>query len=321
MNLLKRITPTNLASEQARFLADPTKNPQFTYETPIDPAELKQYGQPNEAYLALAEQIVKKAYRHRNEADLVALEGSTCTQSQVEKTTEAFLRLHQLEKRFEMVFSQSFISRTSISADTIKFRLPIDFRKEGLLGALYHEIGTHALRRINYEQQPWYKKKKHFGFQSYLQTEEGLASLHTLIPKSFQLAHSAALRYIVTAWSQQESFVGVWNKLSQYVQDEQRRWLIVLRQKRGMTDTSQPGGFTKDAMYFAGMVEVWNWLNEHDFNPSDLYWGKMALADIEKAKQMQPNFTPALPVFYLSSPEKYAQALKKIGEENFFSQR
>lgn len=320
MSLISRITPTNVTAQKLAFLENPNFNPLLTYDEPLGSEELVQFGKPENKYLELAIAILEKAYWHRNEADLNALEGTLCTQSQVEASIFAFLKLHQLENRFKVSFSHSYLSRASISATLLKIRLPLDFRKDGLFSALYHEIGTHALRRLNYEEQPWFKKKSKYGFQSYLVTEEGLASLHGLLPQSFQVAHVAALRYLVVSWAQSYSFLEVWHKLGRYIQDPGRRWVIAIRQKRGLEDTSQPGGFTKDAVYFQGMVEVWRWLSQHEFNPSDLYWGKLHHEDVKLAKSLKPDFQPKLPSFFASNPKKYQKQLKEIGELNYFTQ-
>ncbi len=320
MSLISRVTPTNTTAQRLAFLENPNFNPQLTYEAPLTQEELEQFGKPQANYIELAQAILNMAYRHRNEADLNALEGALCSQQQVEASIQAFLKLHQLDVRFKVSFSHSYLSRASISATTLKMRLPLDFRKDGLFSTLYHEIGTHALRRLNYEEQPWYKRKVKYGFRPYLVTEEGLASLHGLLPQSYQVAHVAALRYLAVHWAQSGSFLDVWHQLGKYIQDPGRRWVIAIRQKRGIVNTEQPGGFTKDAVYFQGMVDVWRWLSQHDFNPSDLYWGKLHHDDISLAKSLKPNFQPRLPSFYLSNPKKYKKQLEEIGKINFFSQ-
>lgn len=320
MSLVRAVTPINLAEQKQLFEATQNYNPQFEYDREIDPAEINTYPKPKKSLLDLAQRIVDKAYRFRNEADLDAIDGAVCSEDQVKKTIASFLELHNLQKRLKVVYSHSFLTRTSITADKLKLRLPLEYRRESLIGMLYHEVGTHALRRINYEQQPWYKQKSKFGFDSYLETEEGLAALHSLIPKSNQLAYRSALRYLAVAWAQQGSFMDLWNRLVPYVQDQNRRWTIAVRQKRGITDTSQPGGFTKDALYFEGMVTVWRWLREHEYNPTDLYLGKLALADISFAKKLNPEFSPALPSFYSSNPTQYSKKMQAIGVENYFGE-
>jgi len=317
MILLSSLIPSNFNEEKAKCMADETYNPQFLYHQKIDKKSLDFYGMPEEKTTKLAEKILNKAYFGRNELDLEAMGGDTCSQQQVKNTTLSFLKLHQLEKRFEIVFSSSYISKASINKDTIKFRLPINYRRESLISAIYHEVGTHAIRRINYEKQPWFKKKQQYHFSSYLETEEGLATIHSLLAKSYPLAHKTAMLYLASHLAQTSSFAHTYQKLGKYIQSKERRWLLTFRQKRGLENTSLPGGFTKDILYFGGLIKVFAYLSKHDYNPTTLYFGKMSFEDAEQALAINPKFKPLLPIFYTSSKVKYKQKLINIGKENF----
>ena len=318
MTLIARLNPTNYLAEKEKFWADPTYNPQFQYPEPTTIEELQEFGLPEEKYLDLALEVLKKSYYGRNEQDLFMMEGPRMNQEQVNEKVEYFLRMHHLETKFEVVWSSSFISRASMTADTIKLRLPVDFHKEGLIGMIYHEIGTHGLRRINYEQQPWYKHKLKYGFADHLLTEEGLAVLHALIPHSFKSTFIGAIRYVAISYAQDHSFSELWQLLGKSIQDEERRWNVTFRAKRGLTDTSQPGGLTKDLVYFKGPFIVWQWLKARNYELKPLYFGKVACEDVDKAIALNPQFEPLLPSFYVTNPEEYARELEKIGTENMF---
>lgn len=316
MSFLSSLIPINLNEEKAKFFADQTYNPQFIYSEPVDQKKLIIPGIPKKEYLELAQNTLKKTYKNTTETELFLIEGPTISQKEVAKKIKTFLQMHQLEHRFKISWSSSYVSRATITADLIKLRLPIDFRKEGLLGMLYHEIGTHALRGLNYERQPWFKKKKKYGFSDYLKTEEGLASLHAIIPHTNKSAFISAIRYAAVEKAQTSSFVETWEYLKQYIDDLERRWMVTLRQKRGLEDTSKPGGYTKDLVYFEGMVDVYKWLKRNNFDITGLYYGKIAAEDVVKAVEINPEFDPALPSFFTINPEKYAQEIKKIGEAN-----
>jgi hypothetical protein len=183
---------------------------------------------------------------------------------------------------------------------------------------IYHEIGTHVLRRVNYEVQPWYKKKSKYGFSSYLETEEGLAALHSLSARTFKSAVTIALKYVATDYAQSHSFAELWQYIGKYYDDPEARWLITLRQKRGLQDTAQPGGYTKDMVYFKGAHIVAKWLHEHNYDCSSLYYGKLDISDIEKAIELNPTFQPLLPSFFVTDKEKYAQTMQEVAKENYF---
>lgn len=316
MSLIKDLIPTNLQQEKERFLANPKSNPQFNYHRDFFENELTQYGQPKAENLEVAQQIVDQAYQDKVDSDLYAHRGPLLSQNDLTNKIKTFLEMHHLADRYKLVFSSSFVTRTSITPDTIKLRTPLSFTQEGLMGMLYHEIGTHALRRINYEQQPWFKRKKKFGFSEYLFTEEGLATIHTLLPQVNSLAFSPALKYLTVQIAQTSSFAETWQFLTPYIDNLEKRWQIVYRQKRGLTDTSKPGGFTKDICYFGGLIEVFNWLMDHNLDPTQLYYGKLALEDVPKAVNLYPEYQPILPSFWLLDPQAYAEGVYQIGKAN-----
>jgi hypothetical protein len=320
MSLIKKLTPINLLEEKEKFFADESYNPQFIYEENVPPETLLKYGQPRKEYAQLATEILDKAFYKKDETDLIKLEGVELTQEEVTNKIVKFLEMHRLENRYKIIWSSSFISRTTITSDSIKLRLPVNFRQKGLVGMLYHEIGTHALRRVNYEEQPWFKKKNQLKFKNYLLTEEGLSVLHSLIPQSLQLAYKPASFYLTSYFAQTHSFAELWQEMKKYIPDPEKRWIRVIRQKRGLEDTSQPGGFTKDLVYLEGLIVVWKWLQSNDFDPTQLYFGKMAVEDVQKAVKMNPNFKPQLPSFFLLDKNQYQKDIKQIGQANLINQ-
>ncbi len=74
------------------------------------------------------------------------------------------------------------------------------------------------------------------------------------------------------------SFVELFSDLSKYIEDPFRRWKYVLRVKRGLEDTSQPGGFFKDKVYLKGAVQILKNRKIIDFD--DLYCGKIHIEDL-----------------------------------------
>jgi hypothetical protein len=319
MTWLDSLTPTNLLEVKAKFFADFSYNPQFIYSKGYSPEDLIKYGLPQKKYADLARTILDTTFFGRNEADLRMNEGPALSEQEVNNRITTFLKMHDLHNRFEIVWSHAFVSRATITENQLKLRANAEFREQSLIGMIYHELGTHALRRINYEAQPWFKKKKKFGLNhSYLKTEEGLATLHSLIPHYYKSAHRSALRYLAVDFAQKHSFAEVWHFLTKYIDDPETRWAVTFRQKRGLEDTSQGGGLTKDLVYFQGAVEVWGWLAQHDFDITQLYFGKVAYEDIELAVSLNPDFKPVLPSFFTLDHKKYAKNLMEIGTENNF---
>jgi hypothetical protein len=118
--------------------------------------------------------------------------------------------------------------------------------------------------------------------------------------------------------AQQKSFVETFNFINQYMQNIEKSWLITVKIKRGTYDTSQPGGFTKSVVYLEGMVKVWRYLKESNFDVEGLYLGKIDVNDIPLARELNPGFKPKLPNFYSDNPDNYQKKITEIAQVNYF---
>lgn len=141
-----------------------------------------------------------------------------------------------------------------------------------------HEIGTHILRAVNALKQPY--KLFLIGFPSYLRTEEGLAMMNDELNKTMDsgLLQSYATRVIAVSKSQELSFRVVFDYLNKFFDDD-KAFRITTRAKRGMSDTGEPGGLTKDYLYLQGYFDVKNYIAKHK-NTDKLYYGKIGIEHI-----------------------------------------
>lgn len=111
------------------------------------------------------------------------------------------------------------------------------------------------------------------------------------------------------------SFVDLFNNLDQYIDNPRRRYKCVLRVKRGLIDTSEPGGLYKDQVYMEGAIQILRDRKNIDFIA--LYCGKLALDDLKKPiieKKMRKEGI-LLPNFMMNM-EEYYKALDIIAETN-----
>ena len=93
---------------------------------------------------------------------------------------------------------------------------------------------------------------------NFLETEEGLACINQQLENTREGKNGKkdcrykpylfrqALYYWLCHMAKEHSFVEIFNALEKYIQNPDRRWKFVMRVKRGLIDTSQPGGFFKD---------------------------------------------------------------------------
>lgn len=111
--------------------------------------------------------------------------------------------------------------------------------------SLLYVAGTHHLRSVNNRYQPWSncKVRKDMGLRSMNPTEEGLASLHSVLFRKDPCLWRAAVLYYTVYKASQMSLKEVFKDLGQYVQDPNVRWDYCIRAKRGQTDTSRPGTY------------------------------------------------------------------------------
>lgn len=103
--------------------------------------------------------------------------------------------------------------------------------------------GTHYLRGVNNNLQPWAtsESRKQFGLKPANPTEEGLASLHSVLLRKQPYLWRAALLYYTVYHAAKMSFSQLFSHIARFVQNPDVRWEYCLRAKRGQSDTSQPG--------------------------------------------------------------------------------
>lgn len=92
---------------------------------------------------------------------------------------------------------------------------------------------------------------------SCMETEEGLAVVNQLVQTTKNanckpFLYRSAIEYYACFMAKSHSFVEVFEALEKYLANPYARWKFTVRVKRGLTDTSQPGGFYKDQVYLKG---------------------------------------------------------------------
>ncbi|OIO20078.1 MAG: hypothetical protein AUJ23_00780 [Candidatus Magasanikbacteria bacterium CG1_02_32_51] len=210
----------------------------------------------------------------------------------------------QIIKDFEFALQQNRLSNWKIKTSDNVRSISVDPRKKNIFikntskrsknhlkALLVHEIGTHVYRYENGVLQEYKIFKR--GTANYLETEEGLA-----IYNQKKLGLSLGLKdvwptYLVIAiyYAQSMSFLELFNFLQkEYNLSNQKAWLACFRAKRGMSDTSLPGGLTRDAIYFRGYLKVVDYLSEDTENRlKNLYMGKISIVDVKYLEYL-PNW-------------------------------
>jgi len=146
---------------------------------------------------------------------------------------------------------------------------------------LIHEVGTHALRSY-YGLKSGFEAISKPNLASYLDIEEGLASWNEnnmgLLPEK-SLRNKAGLTWAIYI-GEELSFRQLYNVLLGNF-SKLGAFDIAYRVKRGLSDTSYPGIYAKDVVYFRGFRKVIKKLEEDPNLYQKLYSGKISFKQCE----------------------------------------
>ena len=190
-----------------------------------------------------------------------------------------------------------------------------------MVGVLHHEIGSHFLRRFNEVQQPWHNERKKFGLKSTVTIEEGSGCINMMLeqakdPAKYTYLFKPALNYYMCCKASELSFSELFKDLEKYVDNPRQRYKYVLRVKRGLNDTSKPGGLYKDQVYLEGALKLLE--HRRDIDWQGFYSAKLNLEDLKRPKLMKKlkKDDLVLPKF-VEDPEEYVRRLDVIAKHNF----
>jgi len=148
-----------------------------------------------------------------------------------------------------------------------------------------HEIETHVLTAENGREQPLSLFVQ--GFAGYLRTQEGLAAYNvsTQHPQQGRPLRFWARNAIAVDLAQRLSFREVFTAVHELGFNEMFAFGVAAKVKRGLVDTSLPGGWTKDYVYLAGRRDIVEYVAAGG-KLQDLYVGKVSTAVVPKLKQL-----------------------------------
>lgn len=313
-DIIKDTKPLNLAEERQKFLDDPSYNPQFSYAREIHPEELVAWGIPKESHYNHALRMIEQ-WQTDEQSKPIVPKTPLVTEPYIEEKIAEFNARLSLTHPVSAKFTANTISRCLLSGSTLVFRTPMKYTKSVLDDLFRHELETHYLRKHNHHIQGWADLPD----PEFRYTEEGLANLHTFLLREEKLILKTYRTYIAVYLAQKTSFAQIYAELTRLHVPEETAFLLALRTKRGLKDTSRPGGFTKDISYFEGSVKVWNWIMNANNDPHDLYLGRIGLQHVKEMKKIATTEGLLYPRFF-ADIEAYRSHVKAIGERNHFEQ-
>lgn len=308
MGLISDLKPLNLEEEKQKFFQNFSYNPQFVYVRDFSQEELLKYGTPRKKYYNHAIKMLDKygIFYKKDVQNLSPQEIENQIQLIFQKLKTPPIKISFMPKQ---------ISRVLIKDGEIMFKSNIAINQDQLISILNHEIQTHFLRKWNDTLHNLDSNTDNN--VDFRLTEEGLANLHSFIERKDKIIKKSFLTYMATYCAQENSFSKVFSLLKSMGQKDDIAWNITVKQKRGLNDTSQPGGFSKDLVYFEGIVKIWQWMMDAHNDPRDLYLGRIGLADITKTKLKIKDVKTVFPTFMLNL-HQYMKNVIEIGKVNEF---
>lgn len=161
---------------------------------------------------------------------------------------------------------------------------------------IVHEIESHVLQTYNIKQckNPLLELSK---YNDAILYSEGLAVYNEVMTQTLTRSSLETYYYRLKAVSMlHKSFREIYTYLAKSLPEE-KAYLITYRVKRGMGDTSLPGGFPKDAGYLQGFKKVHEYM-KNGGSLHDLYHTKTpGLTSLLRAHNLLPEKLHIIPRF------------------------
>uniref|UniRef100_H0XRH0 Microtubule associated tyrosine carboxypeptidase 2 n=1 Tax=Otolemur garnettii TaxID=30611 RepID=H0XRH0_OTOGA len=325
--ILTAIKPTNLEKEKLRFFkSDYTYNPQFEYANSALSSVLAKHSNASDRFLKQSINIMELTLQKYGSYEKFeqATGGSLLSKPRIWSHVRKYMVKEGCLGEIVVHLTEDLLSRASMTVVNGCPTLTINVstaREHWLEGMLRHEIGTHYFRGMNNLQQPWNNwtgRKKH-ELKPNNPTEEGLASIHSVLFRKDPFLWRAALLYYTVYRASQMSFCELFKDIGKFVKDPNTRWDYCVRAKRGWTDTSRPGCFSKDQVYLDGILQILRYRDTIDFHLLTAL-GKVSYEDVDRLKGLAVTENLRVPHF-LQDHSRYMEHLEKIMEVNELTDR
>ncbi|XP_070778096.1 putative tyrosine carboxypeptidase MATCAP2 [Enoplosus armatus] len=316
--ILTAIKPHNVEKEKAKFFkSDFNYNPQFEYSNPVSPLVLARHNNASDRFLTKAVHIMEDALQRYGSYEKFeqATAGNLLTKSRICHNVKKYMEKEGCVGEIVVQVTDDLLSRASMTVVNSRPTLTINIstaREHWLEGMLRHEIGTHYFRGINNCHQPWSSSvgRRRHNLKPLNPTEEGLASIHSVLFRKDPTLWRAALLYYTVYQASHMSFSQLFHNLGRFVQDPGTRWDYCVRAKRGQTDTAQPGCFSKDQVYLDGILKILRYRDKINF-PLLMALGKVSFEDVDRLKALAQMESVRIPHF-MQDQARYGEQLTKI---------
>uniref|UniRef100_A0A8C5QLC9 KIAA0895 n=1 Tax=Leptobrachium leishanense TaxID=445787 RepID=A0A8C5QLC9_9ANUR len=317
---INSVTPSNLREEKMKFFKSQfTYNPQFQYSTPDPPSVPPEYRTASGEFLDLAIAIIEKTLKRYGSYERFQdnAGGRPLQEHEIATAVQRHLQKEGCSGEMKVCITKDTLCIASMAIVNGRGMLTINAstaRERWLEGTLCHEIGTHYYRSMNNMKQPWWQERKKYGMRPVNPTEEGFATLNTVLLRDQPYLCRAALLYYAAYKASSLSFSELFKDLSAYVKDPDTLWYICMKVKSGLTDTSQPGCNSKCQVYLQGVLQLLRYRQTIDFQLL-MALGKISFEDVGRLKRIAVSKGARMP-YFLRDKREYMRRLEHIMKVN-----
>lgn len=252
----------------------------------INDVSLEIYGRPQASLLELSHENLT-TMKPNQDAYTGAMSGKTYNAVELAQVCREAMTNYGFD--WKVVVKDDFGAKACVDNLIREFwiRSDVNFHESLVTMLVVHEIGCHVLRSENGYAQPL--KIFGRGLPAYQFTEEGLAeySEERANVLSDDTIYRISGRAIGVDAAIRGSFWDVYLAVKDHF-DTEMAFDIGQRAKLGVADTSQPGSYTKDYTYLAGLIRIREFFeNPTAENINALYAGKVGFQHIETVKNLQ----------------------------------
>ncbi|XP_055504654.1 microtubule-associated tyrosine carboxypeptidase 1-like isoform X2 [Leucoraja erinacea] len=320
--LLVALRPMNVDKEkEAFFKSNYTYNPQFEYSEPLSTSIMSKYSEASDRFIEQAVRIMKSVVKMYGcyENFEVATGGAMLSKNKIWTCIRSYMRKEGCSGEVVVRLSDDLLSQAVMMVENCRPTLTINLagaRQHWLEGMLRHEIGTHYIRGVNNSHQPWHSAagRKLYSLKPANPTEEGLASLNSVLYRKYPFLWRAALLYYTVFQASWMPFCQLFQDIAKFVEDPNTRWEYCVRAKRGQTDTALPGCFSKDQVYLDGVLMLLRYRKTIDFKMLAAL-GKVSFEDVEHLKKSATLQRTRIPHF-MRDQGRYLEQLHHITAVN-----
>jgi alpha-L-glutamate ligase-like protein/uncharacterized protein (TIGR02421 family) len=269
------------------------------------------FGAPTSALIRAA----KAEIAHRKACDLSAPKKELLTSEQVQKIFTKALERYSLHD-WQATVRPKLVADCTVGGQHVYIREAALFEQIHIDALIAHEIETHILTAENGSHQPFAIFRN--GCANYLDTQEGLAiyNQNRIYGPFHEKRYNPPRNLLGLAFGLEHSFAETRKYLEEelgYTAEKALNQTISI--KRGLSDTSEPGGFTKSLVYFRGLRAIEQFIKDGG-DLARLYVGKIAIEDLDLIEKIPELQTPLLlPSFLRGSQEEEPKKEKSKKEK------